>query len=89
MGSTSSANDLAEHSIIADPDTLKLNAIIGWEHARFLPSFFKAPVYTRHNPRAKTTSNDPENLALILEVLRSAELLMVGEDKGRFEKRYT
>lgn len=43
-------NDLSQHNIIVDPDTLKINAIIDWEYAGFYPTRFEWPFYNRPGP---------------------------------------
>jgi thiamine kinase-like enzyme len=32
-------NDLSQHNVIVDPETLQNNAIIDWEYAGFYPDF--------------------------------------------------
>lgn len=43
-------NDLAQHNIIVDPETLKIRAIIDWEYAGFFPEYFERPFYERRGP---------------------------------------
>ncbi|KAH6635622.1 kinase-like domain-containing protein [Chaetomium sp. MPI-SDFR-AT-0129] len=43
-------NDLSQHNVIVDPDTLKIKAIIDWEYAGFYPAYFEMPFYTRPGP---------------------------------------
>lgn len=40
-------NDLAQHNIMVNLDTLKVEAIIDWEHSGFFPSEFEAPLWTK------------------------------------------
>ncbi|KAL1741805.1 kinase-like domain-containing protein [Schizophyllum fasciatum] len=40
-------NDLSQHNIIVDPQTLKINAIVDWEFAGFYPVQFEFPFYRR------------------------------------------
>jgi aminoglycoside phosphotransferase (APT) family kinase protein len=43
-------NDLAQHNVIVDPETLKIKAIIDWEYAGFYPEFFEGKFYLRPGP---------------------------------------
>ncbi|KAL4938485.1 hypothetical protein BDV06DRAFT_225966 [Aspergillus oleicola] len=43
-------NDLSQHNIIVDPQSLKINATIDWEYAGFYPPYFEAPFYQRPGP---------------------------------------
>lgn len=43
-------NDLGQHNIIVDTDTLKINAIIDWEFGGFWPEWFEKPYYERVGP---------------------------------------
>jgi len=43
-------NDLSQHNIIVDEETLKINAIIDWEYAGFFPTEFDSPFYLRKGP---------------------------------------
>ena len=45
-------NDLAQHNILMDPDTLQVQAIIDWEFSGFYPSEFEAPLWLK-------AANDP------------------------------
>ncbi len=40
-------NDLAQHNIMIDPDTLEVAAIIDWEYSGFYPPEFEAPLWTK------------------------------------------
>lgn len=62
-------NDLAQHNIIVDPRTLKIQAIIDWEYAGFFPEKFEWPFYERRGP----------SIALDGEHDDSAELLQFME----------
>lgn len=39
-------NDLAQHNIMIDVDTLEVEAIIDWEHSGFYPPEFEEPLWT-------------------------------------------
>ncbi|KJZ69216.1 hypothetical protein HIM_11395 [Hirsutella minnesotensis 3608] len=43
-------NDLGQHNVIVDPDTLKINAIIDWEFGGFWPEWFEKPFWRRPGP---------------------------------------
>ncbi|KAJ5573768.1 uncharacterized protein N7459_008195 [Penicillium hispanicum] len=62
-------NDLSQHNIIVDPQTLKIRAIIDWEYAGFFPEHFEWPFYERLGP----------SVALDGEYDDSAELLQFME----------
>lgn len=38
-------DDLAQHIVLADPETLKITAIIDWEFGGFWPSWFERPFW--------------------------------------------
>lgn len=45
-------NDLGQHNVIVDPDTLEIKAIIDWEYGGFWPEWFKQPYWERKGPNA-------------------------------------
>ncbi|KAH6626640.1 hypothetical protein B0J18DRAFT_443987 [Chaetomium sp. MPI-SDFR-AT-0129] len=45
-------NDLGQHNVIVDPETLKINAIIDWEYGGFWPEWFEQPYWQRQGPSA-------------------------------------
>ncbi|KAJ0159804.1 hypothetical protein CTA2_9087 [Colletotrichum tanaceti] len=45
-------NDLGQHNVIVDPQTLKINAIIDWEYGGFWPEWFERPYWEREGPSA-------------------------------------
>lgn len=45
-------NDLVQHNVIVDPDTLKIKAIIDWEFGGFWPEWFERPFWERPGPSA-------------------------------------
>jgi aminoglycoside phosphotransferase (APT) family kinase protein len=63
-------NDLSQHNIIVDSQTLKIRAIIDWEYAGFFPEEFEMPLYNRRGP----------SVALEGEYDDSAELVRFMED---------
>lgn len=65
-------NDLSQHNIIVDPETLKIKAIIDWEYAGFYPGFFEGRFYTRPGPSdALEKYNEKSDTAKLLEFLES------------------
>lgn len=40
-------NDLSQHNILVDPDTLEITAIIDWEFAGFYPEYFEYPLWKK------------------------------------------
>lgn len=43
-------NDLGQHNVIVDPDTLRIKAIIDWEFGGFWPAWFEKPFWKRPGP---------------------------------------
>jgi len=43
-------NDLGQHNVLVDPETLKINAIIDWEFGGFWPEWFERPFFERAGP---------------------------------------
>jgi aminoglycoside phosphotransferase len=63
-------NDLSQHNVIVDPDTLKINAIIDWEYAGFYPARFEWPFYTKLGPSLPGIDEVDDSFEL-LEFLKS------------------
>lgn len=63
-------NDLSQHNIIVDPNTLKINAIIDWEYAGFYPPYFEWPFYNRVGPSCAIKGEHDDSLSL-LDFLKS------------------
>lgn len=40
-------NDLSQHNVIVDPESLEIKAIIDWEYAGFYPLRFEFPFFHR------------------------------------------
>lgn len=68
-------NDLSQHNIIVDPETLKINAIIDWEYAGFFPPYFEAPFYKRLGPSA-ALDGEPDDVPRLLGFLDSQSTLL-------------
>ncbi|KAL4885177.1 hypothetical protein BJY04DRAFT_214516 [Aspergillus karnatakaensis] len=58
-------NDLSQHNIIVDPETLKIRAIIDWEYAGFFPEYFEWPVYNRPGPSVALGGEDDDTAGLL------------------------
>ncbi|KAL4948490.1 kinase-like domain-containing protein [Aspergillus filifer] len=63
-------NDLAQHNIIVDPETLEIRAIIDWEYAGFFPEYFEWPFYKRRGPSVAQSGEDDDS-AVLLEFLET------------------
>ncbi|KAL1667130.1 kinase-like domain-containing protein [Schizophyllum commune] len=65
-------NDMAQHNIIVDPETLKINAIIDWEFAGFYPKEFEAAFYKRSGGSvALKEYEEVSDLPALLEILET------------------
>lgn len=67
-------NDLSQHNIIVDPETLKINAIIDWEYAGFRPPYFEAPFYTRRGSSV-AIDGEPDDVPRLLRFLDADSML--------------
>ncbi|KAG8630446.1 hypothetical protein KVT40_002065 [Elsinoe batatas] len=54
-------NDLSQHNVTADPDTLKINAIVDWQYAGFYPEYFEMAIYERPGPSAAFLEGEADN----------------------------
>ena len=63
-------NDLSQHNVIVDPDTLKIKAIVDWEYAGFYPAYFEIPFYTRLGPSV-AIDGEVDDSEKLLDFLRS------------------
>ncbi|KAH6847656.1 kinase-like domain-containing protein [Chaetomium sp. MPI-CAGE-AT-0009] len=66
-------NDLSQHNIIVDPDTLKITAIIDWEYAGFYPATFEMPFHKRDGPSV-ALEGEVDDSATILDFLERREV---------------
>ncbi|KAL1695145.1 kinase-like domain-containing protein [Schizophyllum commune] len=73
-------NDMAQHNIIVDPETLKINAIIDWEFAGFYPKEFEAAFYKR--PGASVALKEYDEISDIPALLEILETCASEESKG-------
>lgn len=53
-------NDLSQHNILVDPQTLKINAIIDWEFGGFWPEWFERPFWERLGPSAALDAEEDD-----------------------------
>ncbi|KFY97789.1 hypothetical protein V498_01858 [Pseudogymnoascus sp. VKM F-4517 (FW-2822)] len=51
-------NDLGQHNVIVDPDTLKIKAIIDWEFSGFFPRWFEAAFWEKPGPANNVGDED-------------------------------
>ncbi|KAJ5622561.1 hypothetical protein N7528_005793 [Penicillium herquei] len=63
-------NDLSQHNIIVDPETLKIRAIIDWEYAGFFPANFEMPFYKRPGPSV-ALNDEKDDSAELLAFMRA------------------
>ncbi|KAL1710327.1 kinase-like domain-containing protein [Schizophyllum commune] len=77
-------NDMAQHNIIVDPETLKINAIIDWEFAGFYPKEFEAAFYKR--PGASVALKEYDEISDIPALLEILETCASEESKGFSQK---
>ncbi|KAI9842952.1 MAG: hypothetical protein M1837_006689 [Sclerophora amabilis] len=66
-------NDLSQHNIIVDPDTLKIKAIVDWEFAGFWPKWFEAAFWKRSGPSVAINDEGDDSKRLrgwLLEICR-------------------
>ncbi|TFK45088.1 kinase-like domain-containing protein [Crucibulum laeve] len=61
-------NDLSQHNVIVDEETLKVNAILDWEYAGFYPREFDSPFYYRPGPSA-AIEDEKDDVPELLKVL--------------------
>lgn len=43
-------NDLSQHNVLVDPETLTIKAIVDWEYGGFWPEWFERPYWERTGP---------------------------------------
>ncbi|KID97476.1 Protein kinase-like domain protein, partial [Metarhizium majus ARSEF 297] len=53
-------NDLGQHNVIVDPETLKIQAIIDWEFGGFWPAWFERPFWKRPGPSVAVEGEDDD-----------------------------
>ncbi|OAA64973.1 Aminoglycoside phosphotransferase [Cordyceps fumosorosea ARSEF 2679] len=61
--------DLSAHNVIVDPETLKVKAIIDWEHAGFYPKEFEGLYFYRPGPSA-ALDGEVDDVQALLDILR-------------------
>ena len=65
-------NDLSQHNVIVDPETLKIRAIIDWEYAGFYPAYFEAQFNRRIGPSV-ALANETDDTQQLLDFLQRQE----------------
>ena len=65
-------NDLSQHNVIVDPQTLSITAIVDWEYAGFYPAFFERRYFERVGPSVAIggEEDDSERLLEFLQEMR-------------------
>jgi aminoglycoside phosphotransferase (APT) family kinase protein len=61
-------NDLSQHNIIVDEETLKINAIIDWEYAGYYPKEFEGAYYKRPGPSG-ALKGEVDDVSRLLSIL--------------------
>ena len=54
-------NDLSQHNIVVDPETLKVNGILDWEYAGFYPASFERRFFERIGPSAALPGEEDDS----------------------------
>ncbi|EZF33165.1 hypothetical protein H109_06543 [Trichophyton interdigitale MR816] len=69
-------NDLSQHNVIVDPNSLKIRAIIDWEYAGFYPAYFDRLFFRRKGPSVAVDgeTDDSEILLDFLQLRRQGNL---------------
>ncbi|KAI5825285.1 hypothetical protein K523DRAFT_398156 [Schizophyllum commune Tattone D] len=73
-------NDLSQHNILVDPETLKITAILDWEFAGFHPKVFEGAFYKR--PGASVALKQYGEVSDVPELLKMVEECASEESKG-------
>jgi aminoglycoside phosphotransferase (APT) family kinase protein len=58
-------NDLSQHNVIVDPETLKIAAIVDWEYAGFWPEWFEMRLFERVGPSVALDGEDDDTARLM------------------------
>lgn len=58
-------NDLSQHNVIVEPDSLKIAAIIDWEYAGFYPAFFERRFFERIGPSVVADGEQDDSQTLV------------------------
>lgn len=62
-------NDLSQHNVIVNPETLEIKAIIDWEYAGFFPDYFEGHFYERPGPSV-ALNGEHDDVPKLLQFLR-------------------
>ncbi|EFQ97602.1 hypothetical protein MGYG_00641 [Nannizzia gypsea CBS 118893] len=63
-------NDLSQHNVIVDPNSLKIRAIIDWEYAGFYPAYFDRSFFRRKGPSV-AIDGETDDSEILLDFLQS------------------
>ena len=69
-------NDLSQHNIIVDPDSLRITAIVDWEYAGYYPAFFEGRFFQRVGPSA-AIGNEEDDSERLIEFLQSMRYVLL------------
>lgn len=72
-------NDLSQHNVIVDPQSLKIKAIIDWEYAGFYPPEFESPFFHRRGPSA-AIGDEVDDSSELLAFLHSQNMADTQQD---------
>ena len=70
-------NDLSQHNIMVNPDTLRITGILDWESAGYFPPFFEAPFFRSPRPSGAQVRDMEDNNAQLVEFLTVCVLVIV------------
>ncbi|KAJ0413762.1 kinase-like domain-containing protein [Aspergillus carlsbadensis] len=70
-------NDLSQHNIIVDSQTLRIQAIIDWEYAGFFPEYVQWPFYKRRGPSVALGGEHDDSAELLhfMEVVKRMQVM--------------
>jgi aminoglycoside phosphotransferase len=65
-------NDLSQHNVIVDPESLQIKAIIDWEYSGFYPEYFEGHFYTRPGPSVALGDENDDSEKLLSFLLNQS-----------------
>ena len=65
-------NDLSQHNVIVDPESLQINAIIDWEYSGFYPEYFEGRFYSRPGPSVALGDEKDDSEKLLSFLLKQS-----------------
>ena len=63
-------NDLLANNVIVGPDSLKIKAVIDWEHSGFFPSQFERKFCTRAGPSV-TLPGEVDDVDMLMGIMET------------------